>query len=149
MASRTRAEVRAAVAARLAALSGWTESRFAADVFGRDPDSTLHKGFAVGLENTVDRRADGYRGKPSVGLLTDTELSVRFGYRLQPKAQVDSRDAAEAAGQELIVSMMAYDATWPGDLKVQLRSVSSEVSASGEWYLGTQSYTVVHTLPLM
>lgn len=148
MASKTRAQVRAAVAARLAALSGWTESRFAADLFGRDPDSTLHKGFAVGLGNTEDRRADGYRGRPSEGLLTDSEVIVRFGYRLQPKAQNDTRDLAEAAGQELVVSMMAYDATWPNDIKIQLRQVTAEVTPSGEWFLGTQAYNVTHTLPL-
>ncbi len=43
---------------------------------------------------------------------------------------------------------MAYDATWPLDLKVQLVQVSADVSPSGEWFLGTQTYNVVHTLPL-
>ena len=148
MATKTRAQVRSAFASRLALLSGWTQSRIAADTYGRDADSILHKGFAVGLLDTVDRREAGYRGRPAEGLLTETQIVVHFGYRLQPKAQHDSRDAAEAAGQELIVSLMAYDATWPYDLKIQLQSVTSEVVASGEWYLGSQTYAVQHTLPL-
>lgn len=148
MAQQSRSAVRSAFAARLGSLSGWTESRFAADVFGRDADSIAHQGFAVGLGATDDRREAGYRGRPAEGLLTNTEIIVRFGYRLQPKAQTVSRDAAETAGQSLVNRLMAYDATWPLDLKVQLVQVSADVSPSGEWFLGTQTYNVVHTLPL-
>lgn len=149
MASKTRAQVRSAFAARLATLSGWTQSRIAADAYGRDADSILHKGFSVGIGDTADRRESGYRGRPAEGLLTDTQILVHFGYRLVPKEQHASRDLAEAAGQELIVSLMAYNATWPNDIKVELRSVTSEVLGAGEWYLGSQTYNVVHTLPLL
>lgn len=148
MASQTRAQVRSLVAGRLGSLSGWTQSRIAYDGFGRDPDSTLHKGFAVGLGETRDRRESGYRGRPAEGLLTDTVVLVVYGYRLVPKDQVASRDLAEAAGQELVTQLMAYGASWPSDLKVSLDSVTSEVTASGDWYIGSQTYTITHTLPL-
>lgn len=148
MAAQTRTQVRTLVAGRLGALSGWTQSRIAYDGFGRDPDSVLHKGYAVGLGETRDRRESGYRGRPAEGLLTDTVVLVAYGYRLVPKDQVASRDLAETAGQELVNQLMAYGAAWPGDLKVRLESVTSEVTASGDWYIGTQSYTVTHTLPL-
>ena len=146
--AKTRAQVRSSFATLLAALPNWSQSRFAADVFGRDADSLLNRCFAVGLGQTRNRNPDGFRGRPSEGLLVDTDLVVRWAYRLNLKDQHVSRDAAEAAGQELVVACERYDATWPGELKVLLDTVNGEVVASGEWYVGTATFRVTHILPI-
>lgn len=152
---KTRAQVRSSFAAQCAAVANWTESRFAADVFGRDPDSLMGSStvrlFAVGLGDTNNRMGgtgNGYRGRASEGLLVETSVLVRWAYRLRPKDQQTSRDEAEAAGQELINACEAYTASWPGELKVQLQTVTSEVVPSGEWFLGTATFLVLHALPI-
>lgn len=150
---KTRAEVRAAFDAQVGALSGWTRSRFAADVFGRDAGSLMGTGklYAVGLGDTNNRMGgsgNGYRGRPASGLLVETTVVVRWAYCLRMKDQTTSRDEGEAAGQELVAACEAYDATWPGELKVQLQTVTTEVVASGEWFLGSATFLVLHALPI-
>lgn len=147
--AKTRAQVRASFAALCAALPNWTQSRFASDAFGRDPDSLLSRCFTVGLGTTTNRNpGEGFRGRPGEGLLVDTDLTVKWAYRLTPKDQLASRDAAETAGQELIVACERYDATWPGELKVRLATVASQVDAPGEWFVGTATFRVTHIMPI-
>ena len=150
---KTRGEVRAAFDAQCAAVPSWTRSRFAADMFGRDADSLMGTGklFAVGLGDTNNRMGgtgNGYRGRPGQGLLVETTVIVRWAYRLRPKDQTTSSDEAEAAGQELSNACEAYKASWPGEVKVQLQTVSAEVVDSGEWFLGTATFVVLHALPI-
>ncbi len=150
---KTRAEVRAAFDAQVGALSGWTRSRFAADVFGRDAQGLMGTGklYAVGLGDTNNRMGgtgNGYRGRPGQGLLVETSVVVRWAYSIRMKDQTLSRDEGEAAGQEVIAACEAYNATWPGELKVQLQTVTSEVTDSGEWFLGTATFLVLHALPI-
>lgn len=151
---KTRAEVRALFDSQCGAVPNWTRSRFAADVFGRDADSlmgTTVRLYAVGLGDTNNRMGgtgNGYRGRPGQGLLVETTVIIRWAYRLRLKDQTTSRDEAEAAGQELIAACEAYDSTFPGELKVQLQTVSAEVVDSGEWFLGTATFVVLHALPI-
>lgn len=152
---KTRAQLRSSFAAQCVAVPNWVESRFAADVFGRDPDSLMGTAtvrlFAVGLGDTNNRMGgagNGYRGRAGQGLLVETAVIVRWAVRLRPKDQQASRDEAEAAGQELVNACEAYTATWPGELKVQLQTITTEVVPSGEWFLGTATFLVLHALPI-
>lgn len=146
MASKTVRQLREDVTARIAALSGWRESRVAPDNFGRDADSIAHQAFVVVCTTTTDTRQ--YRGRPSEGTLVETALDIRYSWRLTPKDMSASYDDALDGEQVLIETLMAYDSTWPGSFKVQLVSASRAATDSGEWVTGVVSFRVVQTLPL-
>ena len=147
MAAKTVRQLREDVTARIAALSGWRESRVGPDNFGRDADSIAHKAFVVHPTSTDDLRQ--YRGRPAEGTLVETALEVRYSWRLAPKDISNSYDDALDGEQAVIQTLMAYDSTWPGSYKVQLVSITRTVSDSGEWVSpGVISFRIIHTLPL-
>lgn len=146
MAAKTVRQLREDVTARIAALSGWRESRVAPDNFGRDADSIAHKAFVVAPTSTDDLRQ--YRGRPAEGTLVETAIEVRYSWRLAPKDISNSYDDALDGEQAVIQTLMAYDSTWPGSYKVQLVSTARTATDSGEWVTGVISFRIVHTLPL-
>lgn len=146
MAAKTVRQLREDVTARIAALSGWRESRVAPENFGRDADSIAHKAFIVHPTSTDDLRQ--YRGRPSEGTLVETACEVRYSWRLAPKDISNSYDDALDGEQAVIQTLMAYDSTWPGSYKVQLVSTARSATDSGEWVTGVIVFRIVHTLPL-
>lgn len=146
MASKTVRQLREDVTTRLLTLSGWKESRVSPDNFGRDADSLAHKCFAVHPIKTDDLRQ--YRGRPTEGVLVETELEVKYSWRMAPKAMSDSYDDALDGEQSAINVLMVYDTNWPGSYKFQFVSSQREANDAGEWVIGVLTFRVVHTLPL-
>lgn len=146
MAARTVRQLRDDVTARVLTLSGWRESRVAPDNFGRDADSLAHLCFAVQPTTTEDLRQ--YRGRPAEGTLVETQLAIRYSYRLPPKDMAGGYDGSLDAEQQLVNVLMVYDTTWPRDYKFQLVSLARESNDAGEWVLGVVQFRCVHTLPL-
>ena len=86
MAALSRSTIRARLAAGIAALSGFTESRISYDNFGRSPNSMAHKAFAVGVGRTTPRG----RPRHSDGYHSDTDFPIRVLVKLRPKARISS-----------------------------------------------------------
>jgi hypothetical protein len=146
LASKTVRQLREDVTTRLLTLSGWRESRVAPESFGRDADSIAHKAFVVHPVKTTDQRL--YRGRPAEGTLVETDLEVRYSWRMTPKDMSTSYNDALDGGQAVIAVLMAYDAAWPGSYKVQLVETSQAATETGEWVIGLVSFRIVQTLPL-
>ena len=146
MAAKTVRQLREDVTTRILTLSGWRESRVLPESFGRDADSIAHKAFTVHAVTTKDLRQ--YRGKPAEGTLVETDLEVRFSWRMVPKDMSTSYDDSLDGAQAVINHLMTYDANWPSSYKVQVLETSQAATETGEWVIGVVSFRVVHTLPL-
>ena len=146
MAAKTVRQLREDVTTRILTLSGWRESRVLPETFGRDADSIAHKAFVVHPVATKDLRQ--YRGKPAEGTLVETDLEVRFSWRMVPKDMSTSYDDSLDGAQAVINNLMTYDANWPSSYKVQVLETSQAATETGEWVIGVVSFRVVHTLPL-
>ena len=146
MAAKTVRQLREDVTTRMLTLSGWRESRVLPESFGRDADSIAHKAFTVHAVTTKDLRQ--YRGKPAEGTLVETDLEVRFSWRMVPKDMSTSYDDSLDGAQAVINNLMTYDANWPSSYKVQVLETSQAATETGEWVIGVVSFRVVHTLPL-
>ena len=146
MAAKTVRQLREDVTTRILTLSGWRESRVLPETFGRDADSIAHKAFVVHPVTTKDLRQ--YRGKPAEGTLVETDLEVRFSWRMVPKDMSTSYDDSLDGAQAVINNLMTYDANWPSSYKVQVLETSQAATDTGEWVIGVVSFRIVHTLPL-
>lgn len=146
MAQKTIRQLREDLTTRILTLSGWRESRVAPDNFGRDADSLAHKCFVVFPTSSDDMRA--YRGKPAEGLLVETEVIVRYSWRLAPKAMADSYDEALDGEQAIVNVLMVYDQTWPLSYKIQFMNTERSATPAGEWVIGSLKFKVLHQLPL-
>ena len=146
MAAKTVRQLREDVTTRVLTLTGWRESRVLPESFGRDADSIASKAFVVHPVATRDLRQ--YRGKPAEGTLVETDLQIRFSWRIAPKDMSNSYDDSLDGAQAVINVLMVYDATWPSSYKVQLIETSQAATDTGEWVIGVVTFRIVHTLPL-
>ena len=146
MATKTVRQLREDVTTRMLTLTGWRESRVLPETFGRDADSIAHKAFVVHPVTTKDLRL--YRGKPAEGTLVETDLEVRFSWRMVPKDMSTSYDDSLDGAQAVVNLLMVYDATWPSSYKVQVLETSQAATDTGEWVIGLVLFRIVHNLPL-
>ena len=131
MAALTLAAVRQRVATACAGVSGWTESTVPIDVFGRDPNTAVHQSFVVGVGQLTTA---GGRQRRAVGARVESQVRVSWAWRLQPKNQIASYDAALAGQVALIIAAMGVSLA---DLHVLLDGASAPVvSPPGEFIRG-------------
>jgi hypothetical protein len=146
MAAKSVRQLREDVTTRMLTLSGWRESRVLPESFGRDADSIAHKAFVVHPLATKDLRQ--YRGKPAEGTLVETDLQIRYSWRMAPKDMSNSYDDSLDGAQAVVNLLMVYDANWPSSYKVQVLETSQAATDTGEWVIGVVTFRIVHTLPL-
>jgi len=129
------------------AVSGFSVAKHPYGVFGRDPASTLHKRFAVGVPATNPTQS---RQRATHGATVHTVAAVTYAFRLKPKDQVESYDAAIDAEAEIIKAVMAENATmWAGVSITFLSVTMREVDPAGEWMIGEIEFSVLHPLALV
>ena len=73
--------IRANIASKIDALSGFKESLQTPDYFGRTQDSIAHKAFTVGMLSAV--RVEE-RQRRAVGVYVSSQIQITFAYRLRP-----------------------------------------------------------------
>jgi hypothetical protein len=139
------ATVRQRVATALAALSGWTESRFAPPAFGRDTAQLVHHTFSVAPVTTAPLDADR-RQRVAAGVEAVTPFTVRFAHRLRGDNQVVDFDAALAAEHAVVKAVLSISRI---DLHVLFDAVEQRaVSDAGDLFLGAVRFTALHRLAL-
>lgn len=146
MAAVSLANVRQRVAVRVATVSGFTESRLPADLFGLVPESVGHRRYAVKVSasDPVDTR-QAVRD----GLYITTRILVRFAYRLRPKDLKTDVDLATDAEELVIAAILADDATLKASMSVQyLSTLSRTVTSSGEYHLTELQFEALHRTAL-
>jgi hypothetical protein len=154
MTTRTPAEVRQDIAARVAAIGGdWNIAPVPWALFGPSlvpdaiPSSKGHLAFAVGLTATESMKD---RQRPSEGVETRTRASVKFLARLTPKDQLASEDAALDAELAVVQQMCAVPGgdVWPNFFHVIWRNSARTAVPTGEWFVVEVQFDVFHRTPL-
>ena len=130
-------DLRATVLAALEAVSGWTESRHAPELFGRDSDNMMHKAFVVGVPETVPHSREG-RQVAAQGMYAESVVEVQWAYRLRGDAQ--STDYSAALDAELVVVATVKGVA---DANVMVERLSRRAVAEG-WVLGVSRFRVLH-----
>ena len=133
------ADLRAALAAPVEALTGWTASRWAPDLFGRDTDHILHHAFAVHFPESVPVAGNGrQRVGPESVLIMETAVEVLWAHRLRGDAQVADGDDATDAEQLLVKTLFGV----LGE-HIKLDRLGRRAAPQG-WILGVARFKVVH-----
>tara|TARA_R110000868_G_scaffold189732_2_gene433264 strand:+ start:2577 stop:3020 length:444 start_codon:yes stop_codon:yes gene_type:complete len=138
--------IRQRFAVSITALSGFDESRNPFDGYGRSPNTVAHKRFSVGV-GTVSSRDDDRQRRDS-GVMTDTEILVRYAFRIRPKDQIDSYDDALTSAAAVMETITNRSTPLHDNLQIRFRGLDNELSDSGEWCTITLTFTVLHYLTL-
>ncbi len=142
----SRSDIRSRIAEAVRqGLGGWTESRFAFGLLGKDARSVVHQAYAVGIGTTTPASLD--RQRTSVGSVATTSVTVRFAYRIRGDAQVADTDAALDAGHDLVAAVMAVDRD-PGLSVTLVRMSGPTVAGDGTFALAEVEFSVLHRLAL-
>lgn len=144
-ATTTPAALRAAVAARVGGMTGWTESPHVFDTFGREPSSIAHLAFAVGLPRS---NFEGGRQRADEGILTRSEVVVRFTARVKPKDGPGSVDAGLDAELALVQRLIVESADWPQTFRLLFTDATRTADATGEWLRHDVTFSALHLVPL-
>ena len=142
MAAVSLANVRQRIAVRVLTVTGFTESRMPADLFGLIPESVGHKRFAVKVSTSAPVPS---RQAVRDGLYLTTTILVRYAYRLRPKDLKTDVDAATDTEELIIAAILADDATLKASLSVQyLSTLARTVTSSGEYHLTELQFEALH-----
>jgi len=137
MATLARSALRQRVAAAIAALSGYDESRTPMALFFRDPNSRRHGAFAAAV-------ADSSPLTRQVSSLAQVEtvIDVSVGWKLKPKDQVASIDAGLDAQEAVSVAVLGMSLA---NVQINLQRLGPPVlNESGEWMRLDLSFRAVH-----
>lgn len=138
--------IRKRFATAVTTLSGFDESRNPFDGYGRSPNTIAHKRFSVGVGTVTSREDD--RQRRSEGIMTDTQMSVRFAFRIRPKDQIDSYDNALDAAEQVIEIITNRSTPLHDSLQIRFTGLDNELADSGEWCSLTLSFSVLHYIQL-
>lgn len=127
-------------------LSGFDESRNPFDGYGRSPNTIAHKRFSVGVGTVTSREDD--RQRRSTGIMTDTQMSIRFAFRIRPKDQIESYDNALDAAEQVIEIITNRSTPLHDSLQIRFTGLDNELADSGEWCTLTLSFSVLHYIQL-
>lgn len=138
--------IRQRFADAISTLDGFDESRNPFDGYGRSPNTVAHKRFSVGIGSVTSRDDD--RQRRSVGIMTDTEVVVRYAFRIRPKDQIDSYDDALQSAHTVISQITNRSTPLHDSLQIRFRGIDNELADSGEWCTINVSFTVLHYIQL-
>lgn len=133
--------IRTLVSGVIAALSGWTVSRWAPDLFGRDTDKLMPRAFVVAVPETRVLPRDG-RQRVAEGLLVDSTVVVTWAYRLRGDAASTDYDAMLNAEQDLVGAVRAISSQ-----HCLVASMGRKAGPEG-WIIGTATFQIVHRYAL-
>ena len=138
-------EIRSAFTSQVSSVSGFTLVKILPDYFGRARESIAHKGFTVSVATTQE--AANERQRRSVGVYVQTDVQVRFAFRLRPldTYPTDYDLALNAEEEVMLACLNSYQSIEP-QVQVRYNSSQRESTASNEYMLITLTFTVYHTI---
>lgn len=134
--------IRQRFATKIATVAGFTQSRNPLDGAIRTPQSVAHKRYWVGVVSSSGSSEDRQAGK----VLCDTEIQVKFAYRLRPKDQITDLDGAWDVSQTLITALTTRAAPLYTNLQIRFQNISTEITGSGEFVIVKLIFSVIHTI---
>jgi hypothetical protein len=127
-------------------LDGYDESRNPYDGYGRSPNTIAHQRFSVGIRGVTSRTDD--RQRESDGVMTETEVFVRYPFRIRPKDQVSSYDLALSSAESVIKKITNRSSPLHDNLQIRWRGLDNELADSGEWVSIIITFIVLHYISL-
>ena len=138
--------IRQRFATMIDSLDGFDESRNPFDGYGRSPNTIAHKRFSVGIRSVSSRDDD--RQRRGVGVMSSTEVMVRYAFRIRPKDQIESFDDGLDSAQTVINAITKRSTPLHDELQIRFGGMDNELSDSGEWMSITLAFEVLHYLYL-
>jgi len=139
--------IRQRFANQIATIPGFSEIRSPFDGLGRSPNSIAHQGFAVSIRGSNSREDD--RQRRSIGVMMETDLSVRFAYRIRPKDQIESFDDGFDVAQTIIETLTNRSTPLHDSLTIRFVSIDNELANNkGEYVLFTLNFSILHFITL-
>lgn len=133
--------LRMLVSRAIDAMQGWTVSRWAPGLFGRDTDHLMHLSFVVDVPDTSVSNRDG-RQRLTEGLLVESTIEVQWAYRLKVDAQSASYGEMLDAEQKLVAAVRGIETA-----HVTVDRLSRRAGPEG-WIIGTARFRSVHRYAL-
>lgn len=133
-------DVLEAVDDAITALTGWTKSKWTLGQFGKDPQRTLHKAYALGLPDTDPDPRDS-RQVTAQGIVAGSALVLSWAYQLRgDSAPADYMLALDGEQALLLAVLGASNATHHS---LTLTGATRDDTREG-WLIGTARFTVTH-----
>ena len=138
--------IRQRFATAVSSLDGFHELRNPYDGYGRSPNTVANLGFAVGIRNVTTRDDD--RQRQSVGVMCETEMFVRFIFRIRPKDQLTSLDEGFDQVETVIRTLTNRSTPLHDNLQIRFTGFDNELSDSGEYAIYTLTFNILHYISL-
>ena len=138
--------IRSRFATKIKTLSGFTESRNPFDDFNRFPNTIAQKRFAVGIGPI--QALEEQRESSLTGLMCQTQVQVKYPYRLRPKDQVTDYDLSMDVAQDVIKACTNRSPPLHTNLQIFFQQMEHEITESGEYIITTLQFTVLHQISL-
>lgn len=136
--------IRSRFAAAVEALPGFSESRNPFDPTIRAPQSVAHLRFWVGVANA---NAMPNRQR-SPGQVVNTDLVVKFAYRLRPKDQVTDYDLSMDKAETVIQTLTTRAAPLYTNTEITFVRFFHDLTSSGEYVIISLEFQAIHTITL-
>ena len=138
--------IRQRFATAVSSLDGFHELRNPYDGYGRSPNTVANLGFAVGIRNVTTRDDD--RQRQSVGVMCETEMFVRFIFRIRPKDQLTSLDGGFDKVETVVRTLTNRSTPLHDNLQIRFTGFDNELSDSGEYAIYTLTFNIIHYISL-
>lgn len=138
--------IRQRFATAVSSLDGFHELRNPYDGYGRSPNTVANLGYAVGIRNVTTRDDD--RQRQSVGVMCETEIFVRFIFRIRPKDQLTSLDEGFDQVETVIRTLTNRSTPLHDNLQIRFTGFDNELSDSGEYAIYTLTFNILHYISL-
>lgn len=138
--------IRSRFSTAISSLDGYDESRNPYDGYGRSPNTIAHQRFSVGIRGVTSRTDD--RQREINGVMTETEVFVRYPFRIRPKDQVLSYDLALSSAESVIKKITNRSSPLHDNLQIRWRGLDNELADSGEWVSIIITFIVLHYISL-
>lgn len=139
-------QLRQAVATQISGIEGFTESRIPPDYFGRNENTVAHLRFAVQMQ-TSSQLAE--RQRRAVGCMMETNLRVKFAYRLRPKdAYPTDYDLGLDAEESVIKAVLASYEGIRNEVQIRYDRTVRDITDSTEYMLFDIEFNTFHTISI-
>ncbi len=145
MANVSLSTIRSRFATKLQTLAGFTISRNPFDDFNRNPNGVAHKRASVGIQMVA---REDQREAIGTGLICNTQVVVKYPFRLRPKDQVLDYDNALDSVEEVIAACTERAAPLHSNLQIFFLQALHDITDSGEFIINTLNFAVIHTIDL-
>ena len=137
-------QIRQAFAEKIAAISGFKESKHTPDFFGRTENTVAHLAFSVSMASST---AMEERQRSAVGQYISTPVQVVFSYRLRPlDIYPTDYDLAMDQEEEIISACLGVYSSPKNEFTVRYVSSTRDVTDSQEYMLIYIDFITLHTI---